>query len=304
MTGKPVIMIVDDEIANIEMIGAILEDDYEILFARSGEQAISIAQTAELDLILLDVVMPGMDGYETCRRIKRDPDLVNVPVIFTTGLDSLEHEITGLSAGAIDYVTKPVQPVSLRRRVGNHVNLKRTRDRLASQALIDPLTGLGNRRMMETLLTEEMTRLSRAREDLSVLLIDIDYFKQFNDMYGHLEGDRCIALVAGVLGGAMRRGGDLCARYGGEEFACILPRTDYEGALHMAERLRSSVETLAIPHSGSSCAPVVTISVGFAVQHCAPELPVNGWFENADRMLYDSKTAGRNRVAGIRIGRA
>ena len=298
MNGKPVIMIVDDEIANIEMIGAMLEDEYEILFARSGEQAIDIAQKAPLDLILLDVVMPGMDGYETCRRIKHDPNLVNVPVIFTTGLDSVECEIQGLSVGAIDYVTKPVQPVSLRRRVSNHVNLKRMRDQLASQALIDPLTGLGNRRMLETLLVEEMIRLARLEEELSVLLIDIDYFKQFNDLYGHLEGDQCIAMVAGTLGAAMRRGGDMCVRYGGEEFACVLPRTDYEGAMHLAEILRSQVEALAIPHAGSSCAPVVTISIGVAVRRCAPDQLMNVWFKTADQMLYDSKHAGRNRVTG------
>ena len=298
MNGKPVIMIVDDEIANIEMIGAMLEEDYEILFARSGEQAIDIAQRADLDLILLDVMMPGMDGYETCRRLKHDPDLVNVPVIFTTGLDSVECEIKGLSVGAIDYVTKPVQPISLRRRVSNHVSLKRMRDQLASQALIDPLTGLGNRRMLETLLIEEMTRLARAQEELSVLLIDIDYFKQFNDMYGHLEGDQCIAKVAAALGGSMRRGGDLCARYGGEEFVCVLPRTDFEGAMHLAELLRRQIEALGIPHAGSSCAPVVTISIGVAVRRCAPDQQMNIWFETADQMLYDSKKAGRNRVTG------
>lgn len=192
MTEKPVIMIVDDEIANIEMIGAILEDDYEILFARSGHQAIEVASKYALDLILLDVMMPGMDGYETCRRMKLDPNLSNVPVIFTTSLDSIEYEVQGLSAGAIDYVTKPVQPISLRRRVRNHVDMKQMRDQLANQALIDPLTGLGNRRMLETLMGEEMTRLARQGEYLSVLLIDIDFFKQFNDIYGHPDGDDCI----------------------------------------------------------------------------------------------------------------
>ncbi|NHF73268.1 diguanylate cyclase [Paracoccus xiamenensis] len=304
MNSKPVIMIVDDEIANIEMIGAILEDDYEILFARSGEQAIGIAQCSQLDLILLDVVMQGMDGYETCRRIKLDPDLANVPVIFTTGLDSVECEIRGLSVGAIDYVTKPVQPVSLRCRVSNHVSLKRMRDQLANQALIDPLTGLGNRRMLEALLAEEMTRLARSREELSILLMDIDYFKQFNDMYGHLEGDRCIAAVAEALGAAMRRGGDMCVRYGGEEFACVLPRTGYDGAMHLAELLRSQVEALAIPHAGSSCAPVVTISIGVAVRRCAPDLRMKAWFETADRMLYDSKNEGRNQITGIQFDEA
>ncbi|MBA4490203.1 diguanylate cyclase [Paracoccus sp. S1E-3] len=301
MSGRPIVMIVDDEIANIELIGAMLEEDYEILFARSGEQAIGIAKKTSLDLILLDVMMPGLDGYETCRRLKKDPDLANVPVIFTTGLDATEAEIEGLSAGAIDYVTKPVQPASLRRRVGNHIGMKQMRDQLASLALVDPLTGLGNRRMLETLFAEEMTRVARAQEHLSIILVDIDYFKQFNDFYGHLEGDDCLRAVAAGLGGAMRRGGDLCARYGGEEFACVLPCTDLDGAMHLAEMLRARVEALAIPHRGSSCAQVVTISAGVCSSRCAPGMTMSRWFEEADRLLYQSKSAGRNRVSGAAL---
>lgn len=197
MSAKPVIMVVDDEIANIELIAAVLEEDYEIVFARSGEQAIDVARKFVPDLILLDVVMPGLDGYETCRRIKQDPGLADVPVIFTTGRDAVEDEVRGLAAGAIDYVTKPVQPVALRRRVSNHIGLKQKRDRLASLALIDPLTGLGNRRMFEDLLKDEVARLTPLGGWLSVILVDIDFFKQFNDMYGHPAGDRCLAQVAG-----------------------------------------------------------------------------------------------------------
>lgn len=302
MMAKPVILIVDDEIANIELMGAVLEEEYEILFARSGDQAIEVARKAPPDLILLDVVMPGLDGYETCRRMKQDPALAGVPIIFTTGLDSIEYEVRGLSAGAIDYVTKPVQPVSLRRRVSNHIDQKQTRDRLASQALIDPLTGLGNRRMLETLLPDEMARLSAGRDHLSFILVDIDYFKQFNDLYGHPQGDDCLAMVAGALGGVMRRSGDICVRYGGEEFACALPSTDLAGAMHLAEQLRQSVEALAIPHDASSCARQVTISAGVASRRCAPGAVMSNWVEQADRKLYHSKSAGRNRVSGQTIG--
>lgn len=298
MSVKPKVMIVDDEISNIELMGAMLEDEYEIIFARSGEKALDIARRSPPDLILLDVVMPGLDGYETCRRIKQDPALANVPIIFTTGLDSIECEIQGLAAGAIDYVTKPVQPVALRRRVSNHVDLKQMRDQLENLAMVDQLTGLGNRRMLETLLTEEMTRLVRGAENLSIILVDIDFFKQFNDIYGHLDGDRCIRKVAGALGGAMRRSGDLCVRYGGEEFACVLPRTDLSGAMHRAELLRQRVEELAILHGGSSCASFITISAGVASQRCRPGMSMNEWFENADRQLYASKSGGRNRISG------
>lgn len=301
MSGKPVIMIVDDEIANIEMIGAMLEDDYEILFARSGEQAINVARQSELDLILLDVVMPGLDGYETCRRMKQDPDIADIPVIFTTGLDAVEHEIKGLSVGAIDYVTKPVQPVLLRRRVGNHVEMKQMRDRLTNLAMIDPLTGLGNRRMLESLLDDEIRRLARDDEWLSTILIDIDFFKQYNDIYGHLEGDRCLARVAGALNGMMQRGSDFCARYGGEEFVCVLPRADIAGAMQIAEEMRQRVEALKIHHAGSKAGQVVTISAGVVSRRCKAEYSMPFWIANADRLLYESKNGGRNRITGRKI---
>lgn len=301
MSDKPVIMVVDDEIANIELIAAVLEEDYEIIFARSGEQAIDIARKAMPDLILLDVVMPGLDGYETCRRIKQDPDLADVPVIFTTGLDAVEDEVRGLAAGAIDYVTKPVQPVALRRRVSNHIDLKQMRDRLANLALIDPLTGLGNRRMLENLLQNEVARLMPLNGWLSVILVDIDFFKQYNDMYGHPAGDQCLVQVASRLNAAMRRDGDRCMRYGGEEFACVLPGADPAGALQVAEKILQEFQALAIPHAGSRVADVVTISGGVVSRRCGPGLPVSFWIEHADKLLYESKRLGRNRVTSRTI---
>ena len=298
MNSKPVIMVVDDEIANIETIGAILDQDYEILFARSGEQAIQIAGKNPLDLILLDVIMPGLDGYETCRRLKLDPKLADVPVIFTTGLHTVEDEIQGLSAGAIDYVIKPVKPVSLRQRVGNHVELKRMRDRLVNMTMIDPLTGLGNRRMLQSQLDEIVPRLASTKESLSLILLDIDFFKPFNDIYGHPAGDTCLQKVAAALDGSMRRGSDFCARYGGEEFACVLPATELGGAIQLAEDMRSSVEALAIPHSGSAITDRVTISVGLVSFLCESEAAVSSCFAEADALLYTSKNNGRNRVTG------
>lgn len=298
MNSKPVIMVVDDEIANIETIGAILEDEYDIVFARSGEQAIEMAVKNPLDLILLDIVMPGLDGYETCRRLKQDPQLADVPVIFTTGLHALEDEVQGLSAGAIDYVIKPVQPVSLRQRVGNHVELKRVRDRLVNLTMIDPLTSLGNRRMLECQLDEIVPRLAKTREWLSLTLVDIDFFKQFNDIYGHPAGDSCLRKVAAALNDTMRRGSDFCTRYGGEEFAGVLPATDLDGAMRIAEEMRKTIEALTIPHSGSGVGNVVTISVGVTSFRCGPEPSTALYFEKADTMLYTSKKNGRNQVTG------
>lgn len=298
MTGKPVILVVDDEIANIEIVSAALDDDYEISFALSGTQAIEVAHAAGPDLILLDVLMPGLNGYDLCRLLKQDAALSAVPVIFTTSLDATESEVLGLSAGAIDYVTKPFQPSALRRRVGNHIEMKRMRDQLAGLAMQDHLTGLGNRRMLEHRLQGEMRQSGRDGSDLTLILIDVDHFKRFNDTYGHPQGDRCLQQVAAVLGQHMNRGRDLCARYGGEEFACILPDTDHAGGIVVAQAIRAGVESLAIPHSGSSVGPVVTISLGVTTGTFLPGMTSDAWISNADRMLYCSKNEGRNRVSG------
>ncbi|MET0238255.1 MAG: response regulator, partial [Sphingobium sp.] len=196
MTERAVILIVDDEISNIEIMNATLEESYEICFATSGEQALETARSILPDLILLDVLMPGLNGFDVCRALKQDKLLADVPVIFTTGLGDTEDEVRGLSLGAIDYVTKPIQPVILRARVNNHIELKRLRDQLAEMAVTDALTGLSNRRRLEQALMTETNRLARTGEWLSVIMLDIDFFKQFNDTYGHPAGDRCIAMVA------------------------------------------------------------------------------------------------------------
>lgn len=298
MTVKPVILVVDDEIANIEIVSAALDDDYEISFALSGNQALEIAHAAGPDLILLDVLMPGLNGYEVCRLFKRDAALSDVPVIFTTSLDATEAEVLGLSAGAIDYVTKPFQPSALRRRVGNHIEMKRMRDQLAGLAMQDHLTGLGNRRMLEQRLQGEMRQSGRDGSDLTLILMDIDHFKRFNDTYGHLEGDRCLQRVAAVLGSHVSRGRDVGARYGGEEFACILPDTCHAGGMTVAEAIRADVEAMAIPHAGSPVSPVVTVSLGVTTGTFLPGMTADMWISKADQMLYRSKETGRNRVTG------
>lgn len=296
MTGRPTVLIVDDEISNIEIINAILEDDYEICFATSGERALETARTILPDLILLDVLMPGMDGFELCGRLKSEPLLADVPVIFTTGLGDMDDEVRGLSLGAIDYVTKPVQPVVLRARVGNHIELKRLRDQLAEMAVTDALTGLSNRRRMEQALSAETARLARSGDWLSVILLDIDFFKQFNDTYGHPAGDRCIVMIAAALNRALKRASDLSVRYGGEEFACILPGADARAAMTVAQEIRAQVGALNIPHERSVVGPCVTISMGIATARCEPGMLPEMWITHADRQLYLSKAAGRNRI--------
>jgi diguanylate cyclase (GGDEF)-like protein len=277
-------------------MNAILEDDYEICFATSGEQALETARTILPDLILLDILMPGMDGFELCGRLKSETLLADVPEMFTTGLGDTDDEVRGLSLGAIDYVTKPVQPVVLRARVGNHIELKRLRDQLAEMAVTDALTGLSNRRRMEQTLNAETARLARARDGLSVILLDIDFFKQFNDTYGHPAGDRCIAMIASALNRALKRTSDLSARYGGEEFACILPGADPEAAMRMALEIQTQVGALGISHERSAVGPCVTISMGIATARCERGMAPEMWIAQADRQLYLSKAGGRNQI--------
>ncbi|MGE4322612.1 MAG: diguanylate cyclase [Sphingobium sp.] len=301
--NKATILIVDDEISNIEIMNAVLEDDYDVCFATSGQEALDVAHAAQPDLVLLDVMMPGIDGFEVCRQLKANSVLADIPVIFTTGLGDAEDEARGLSLGAIDYVTKPIQPATLRARVSNHVELKYLRDRLAAMAVTDALTGLNNRRYLESALRTEAARLARTGEWLSVIMLDIDFFKQFNDTYGHPAGDRCITMVASALTRAVKRASDLPARYGGEEFACVLPGADRQSAELVAQEIMLQVQSLNIPHKLSQVSPFITVSIGVATARCAPGISAELWISEADQQLYAAKRMGRNRIATVEFSR-
>lgn len=297
MSDRATILIVDDEVSNIEIMNAVLEDNYEISFATSGEQALEVARSVLPDLILLDVMMPGIDGYEVCSRLKNDRLLADVPVIFTTGLDDQDAEVRGLTLGAIDYVTKPINPIVLNARVSNHIELKRLRDQLAQMAVTDALTGLSNRRQLEAILTAEISRLAPAGAWLSVIMLDIDFFKLFNDTYGHPEGDRCIAMVAAALTRAVHKVSGMTARYGGEEFACVLPGADLESASVTAQEIQLQIQSLNIPHPGSTVSTSVTVSIGIASARTHPDMAGFLWLQHADQQLYTSKKSGRNTIA-------
>ncbi|PZW48262.1 response regulator receiver modulated diguanylate cyclase [Humitalea rosea] len=298
ISTRSLILIVDDELANVEILSAALEDSYEICFATSGEDAMTVARAELPDLILLDVLMSGMDGYEVCRQLKADPTMADVPIIFTTALNDQAAEVHGLELGAIDYVTKPISPAIVQARVRNHLELKRMRDELARLAVTDALTGLGNRRRLETTLAHEAARLARASAELSIILLDIDFFKRFNDNYGHNAGDRCITMVAATLNRAIRRASHLAARFGGEEFACVLPGVSHAEAMEVAYNIRDRIQALGIPHERSDVAPFVTVSVGVATATCRAGIDPENWIRAADSQLYLSKSAGRNTVSG------
>jgi diguanylate cyclase (GGDEF)-like protein len=291
---RQTILIVDDTTANIEILSEMLSVDYEVLFATNGEDALEIAFDETPDLILLDILMPNMDGYEVCARLKADPRTRAIPVIFVTSMDQEEDETKGLAVGAIDYLIKPVRPPIVRARVHNHLELKRYRDVLEQMSTTDGLTGVANRRRFDESLEREWNRARRNKTPISLIMQDIDFFKAFNDHYGHLAGDDCLRQVARALAASVRRPSDLVARYGGEEFACLLPDTDANGAAWMANRFIEKMKELHIPHASSKAADHVTLSMGVATMTPLVGQPHSELVLRADQLLYEAKRNGRN----------
>lgn len=294
---RQTILIADDSQTVIDMMCAVLGEDYEVIVAKGGLATVEMAIERQPDLILLDVLMPDIDGFEACRRLRAEERTQRIPIVFITGLNAVDDERRGLELGAIDFITKPIQAPIVRLRVRNHLELKRYRDFLEDLSLVDGLTGIGNRRRFDEFLNREWRRSRRARTPLALILIDVDYFKAFNDCYGHAAGDDCLREVAATIAMLVRRPGDLCARYGGEEFVAILPQTDLAGARILGERIREAVMALDIPHAGSTVAPQVTISIGVAATDPAAPQEAEALLREADRQLYVAKSAGRNRVA-------
>jgi diguanylate cyclase (GGDEF)-like protein len=299
--SRQTILIADDAVQNIEILDGILRADYEILFATNGKDALKIANEQDPDLILLDVVMPDMDGYGVCARLKEDERTRDIPVIFVTARDHEEDESRGLNAGAVDYIAKPVRSSIVKARVRNHLELKRYRDYLKALSTIDGLTGISNRRHFDEVLKNEWRRARRCLNSVSLLMMDIDFFKAYNDNYGHLAGDDCLRRLAKGLTEVLRRPADLVARYGGEEFALLLPETGRDGAAHMADRIQKKTKYLNIPHAYSQVADHVTLSIGAATMVPADSTTPSDLISNADALLYEAKNAGRNRVKAREI---
>jgi diguanylate cyclase (GGDEF)-like protein len=290
------ILLVDDAPANLEALNAVLGADYELIFATSGQEALDLAREQLPDLILLDVMMSGMDGYEVCRQLKADPRTKGIPTIFVTAMDHEEDEAAGLHAGAIDYLTKPIRASIVKARVRNHLDLKRARDLLESLSITDPLTGLPNRRHFDAVLETEIRRAVRSMNHMGLLMCDLDHFKAYNDYYGHPAGDWCLQEVALVFRETFKRAGELPARYGGEEFAVILPGATPPDAWMMGERIRQAVEARRLPHEQAGSTPWVTLSVGVASVIVTEEASASWLVQRADVALYASKKTGRNRV--------
>ena len=291
------VLVADDDAINRELLGDLLKPEYTVLLAKNGAQTLERAARHAPDLILLDVMMPDMDGYEVLRQLRADPQTEHIAVIFISGLDRPEDEANGLKMGASDYIVKPFNPTVVMARVALHLQVVRQRRMLERLANIDGLTELANRRRFDEMYALEWQRARRSGRPLSLALLDIDAFKQYNDRYGHPAGDRALRSVARVAGAAMRRPADLAARYGGEELVLLMPETDEIQARQVVEALCGAVADLHIAHEASAVAPVLTVSVGGAtLSPDSSELQAE-LFEAADAELYRAKQAGRNRIA-------
>ncbi|KUG21722.1 diguanylate cyclase/phosphodiesterase domain 1 (ggdef) [hydrocarbon metagenome] len=294
------ILCIDDDSDILNLLEKILSGiGYNVIKAADGKQGISEALTRKPDLILLDIVMPGMDGYEICKKIKDKEETKNIPIIFITAKKEDEDEAKGLKIGAVDYIRKPLYPPIIKSRIRTQLDLKLKTDMLERLVSIDGLTNIYNRRKFDETLKLEWKRALRNNRHLSLIMSDIDHFKGYNDHYGHTAGDDCLRRVSQGLKNLLQRPADLLARYGGEEFAVILPETDYNGAIYISKFLLKGIEDLNISYPHSPVVGHVTISIGIATsipgKNCDTPLHL---IEAADSMLYVAKQNGRNQIQG------
>ena len=288
------ILIVDDAMENVQILHAALQDEQEVLFALDGARALALARTQQPDLILVDAVMPGMDGYAVCSLLRSAPETRDIPVIFVTALKTPEDETRALEAGAADFITKPVNAAVVRARVRTQLTVKRQADALRALTLTDPLTGVANRRAFDERLEAEWRRCARAGLPVALILVDVDHFKAYNDHYGHQGGDACLVQVAAALRRGAGRTHDLVTRYGGEEFAILLPQLDALGAEGVAHRLLDELAQLDLPHAASPTAPHITVSMGLCGMVPREGQGPDALFAAADALLYQAKAGGRN----------
>lgn len=289
------ILVVDDQPTNILTLHRLFEDEHDMFMATGGEQALAFCRQTPPDLVLLDVVMPEPGGLAVCRALAADPATRDIPVIFVTGVDDPEGEAACWDAGGVDFITKPFNARTVSHRVRAHLTIKQQADLLRRLAWMDGLTGIANRRHFDDCLHAEWRRCARLASPLSLVSLDIDHFKRYNDTRGHLAGDDALRAVARAAAGCAARPGDLVARTGGEEFAALLPHVDQDGAVAIAENIRKAIADLEIKHPDGDKG-VISVSVGVASVLPEPHRQPNLLLAAADRALYAAKAAGRDCV--------
>lgn len=296
--GKPRLLVVDDQPSHPQALYRTLADEFELLGATTGEEALALCRDKRPDLVLLDVVGGPMDAHALCTHITTDTRLGDVPVIIVAPHDDPVEEARSLTLGAVDVISKPINPVVLLARLRTHAKLKVQTDILRKLVFIDGLTGVFNRRYLDHTLSTEWLRSERSSSPLALALIDVDCFRRFNETYGHQAGDDCLRKIAACLRKNVRRPADVVVRHGGEAFACLLPDTDLMGAMIVAQLLEQEVRELAIPHETSDVAKVVTVSLGVAAKPPGAHTGFDDLLALADAQLHMAKMAGKGQVCG------
>lgn len=289
------ILIIDDSPVQANFLSSILASDYEITLANTAEAGLEQARGGNYSLILLDVIMPGIDGFQLLKMLQEEVLLQRTPVILITSLNDIQHEEQGLTLGAVDYITKPFHPAIVRARVNTHIKLYQYRTRIEREATVDQLTGVPNRRRYDAVSAKRWQDAARLGVPFSICMFDIDKFKVYNDTFGHPAGDKVIKAVAETASSMLRRGTDFFARYGGEEFVALILGGSSENDFAHLQRVRQAVEDLHIPHN-PEVSPWVTISIGGITTLPKSGAAFDTYLKMADTMLYDAKRFGRNQV--------
>ncbi len=299
---KPTILAVDDMTTTLLLLHDLLKDTYEVKIAKSGTKALEILESPnDIDLILLDIEMPDINGYDVCKRIKNNETIKNIPIIFITGRTSQEDEEYGLNLGAIDYITKPFNKAIVKLRIKNYLNLKIKNDMLEKLSMYDGLTNIRNRRFFDETFEKTFSEIKRDKKSLAVLMIDIDFFKPYNDNYGHGQGDETLRKVAKALEKTIKRASDFVARYGGEEFVILLKDINKDGVEAVANNLLNAVRELKITHEFSKIENYVTISIGASFYNSNSDITKLELLLKADETLYNVKNSGRNNFAILEV---
>jgi diguanylate cyclase (GGDEF)-like protein len=293
--NKPSILIVDDEPSNLKVLNQILSSEYDVLTVQNGQEALEVAAAERPDLILLDIIMPDMSGFDVLIKLKELQDTIKIPIIFITGLTSEDDEEKGLLLGAADYIRKPFRNVIVRARIKTQMQNLMQRKEIELLSMIDALTNIPNRRSFDIRLDMEWSHAIREKLPISMLMMDVDKFKIYNDTYGHPQGDALLKAVAGVFRASAKRAGDMAARLGGEEFAVLLPNTQLEGALATAEQIRLGVEATVVKTVDGKPTSA-TISIGVESMIPGNNDHREDFVARADACLYAAKKSGRNRV--------
>ncbi len=289
------ILVIDDSRTQAEYLKSILKSDYEVSTCQTGREGLSMAQSGRFSLILLDIIMPDMDGFTLLRTLQENFPTRYIPVILISGLSDVQHEEKGLTLGAVDYITKPFSPITIRARVNTHIKLFHFQMEFMKQAMVDQLTGIANRRRYEEDSIMKWREAGRLNLPFTVAIFDIDKFKVYNDTFGHPAGDKVIAAVAKTTSSYLQRATDFLARYGGEEFVAIVIGLDAKSAFEFFQLIRQAVERLQIPHN-PAVSPCVTISIGGVTVVPQAGDSYDSYLKIADTMLYNAKDLGRNRV--------